>query len=177
MSSKVIWVFFPKLIRIFLLSLGSIGILALILLVFADIIARNLFSVPIPGVLEISQYWLMVTLVAIGLWWASVDQSHVEVTLLTEHLGTTSRRVAAIIVAVVSIPFLVWLAWLGFDEAMKALARSEYAGAYRIPIWWVRFVIAAGFLALGIMIFLRTVRIVQYNDEVPSQHMEQPGVQ
>lgn len=177
MSSKAMWVFFSKLVRIFLLSLGSIGILALVLLIFADIIARNLFSVPIPGVLEISRYWLMVTLVAIGLWWASVDESHVEVTILTEHLGTTSRRVAAIIVAVVSIPFLFWLAWLGFFEAMKAMARSEYAGAYRIPIWWVRFVIAAGFFAFGIMIFLRIVRIVRCNDETPSQHMEQPGAQ
>jgi TRAP-type C4-dicarboxylate transport system permease small subunit len=168
---------FPSIWRIgktALIGLGTFCLYALVLLTFADVLSRNLFNRPIPGVLEVTEYWLMVPMVFIGIWWAGLGHEHVRVTMLTEALGRNSLKLAESVVALISILILLRMAWLGFHVAYESMSDGEYAGAYKIVIWPVRFVTALGFLSFALVI-AKHIYLVLFRAETDAEeHMESP---
>lgn len=158
-------------------GLGAFCLFALILLIFLDVLSRNLFNTPIPGALEVTEYWLMVPLVSVGIWWAGVGHEHVRVSMLTEILGRNALRLADTIVSLLSIAILLRMAWLGFGVAFESMADGEYAGAYKIVIWPVRFIAALGFLSFALVLVTHVYTFLAGagpEAEVHEDHMESP---
>ncbi len=153
-------------------GLGTFCIIALISLVFIDVLARNIFNKPIPGVMEVTEHWLMVPMAFVGIWWAGLKNEHVRVTILTEVLGSKSRLVAELIVGVCAVMFLLLMSWIGLEVAIESYQDGEYAGAFKIITWPVRFVAAFGLFSFACVIALRLYTIVKAGRaEEPSSDM------
>lgn len=157
-----------------LTGLGSVCLYVLILLTFADVVSRNMFNTPIPGALEVTSYWLMVPMVFVGIWRAGVSHEHVRVSMLTEVLGRNALKLADGIVAVLSILILLKMAWLGFHVAFESMTDGEYAGAYKIAIWPVRFVTAVGFLSFALVIAQHLYVVLSGASPDADEPMESP---
>lgn len=146
--------------RVFV-GFGSFCIVALILLIFTDVLSRNIFNKPIPGVMEVTEHWLMVPLTFVGIWWAALKNEHVRVTILTEVLGSKSRLIAELIVGVCAVLFLLQTSWIGLQVAMESYQDGEYSGAFKIITWPVRFVVAIGFFSFACVIAMRLYTILK----------------
>lgn len=147
-------------------GLGNATLIGLILLIFADVLMRNLFNLPIPGVMEITEHWLTVPMVFIGIWWAGVTNEHVRVTMMTEKLGPKANLVAEGITSVVSAAILLIMSWYAFGVAYESFQDGEYAGAYELLIWPVRFVTGLGFFTLAIVILQRFYTLLRAGGEM-----------
>lgn len=165
---------FWRLGKAALTGLGSFCLYALIALTFTDVLMRNLFNKPVPGALEVTEYWLMVPMVFVGIWWAGVSHEHVRVSMLTEILGRNALKLTDGIVSVLSILILLRMAWLGFHVAFESMTDSEYAGAYKIVIWPVRFVSAVGFLSFALVIAQHLYGVLSGTTPEAEEHMESP---
>lgn len=155
-----------------LLSLGGLATAMLIVLTFGDVITRNLFNYPIPGALEMSEYWSMVTLVSVGIWWSGVIRDHVQVTLMTETLGPKTKRAFDILVEVISTIFLLSIALVSFQQAAQSMKEGEYAGAYMTIIWPVRYVFAIGFAAYAFVSVVHMVKLFNNVDEKSNDRVQ-----
>lgn len=144
-----------RLGKVAFVGLGNATLIGLILLVFADVLLRNLINMPIPGVMEVSEHWLMVPMVFVGIWWAGHSNEHVRVTMVTEKLGAKASLVAEIIVGMLSAALLTLMSWYAFTVAWSSYIDGEYAGAFEIIIWPVRFVTGLGFLSLALVVLQR----------------------
>ncbi|GAA0616207.1 TRAP transporter small permease [Paenochrobactrum glaciei] len=142
-------------------GLGTFCIIALILLIFSDVLSRNIFNKPIPGVMEMTEHWLMVPMTFVGIWWAALKNEHVRVTILTEVLGSKSRLIAEVVVGCCAAFFLLQMSWIGLGVAIESYQDGEYAGAFKIITWPVRFVAVIGFLSFACVIALRLYTILK----------------
>ncbi len=125
----------------FLLSaVSSVWIFAIMVVICADILMRNLFNAPISGVVEFIALSVPV-IVFLQMPNAVCERRLVRAELVIAPLETSRPRVAAIfnfvftiVGAVLFWKILVW-AWPDF---VKAFQSGEYAGmqgAYTIPVW------------------------------------------
>lgn len=155
-------------------GLGTFSILALISLIFIDVLSRNILNKPIPGVMEATEHWLMVPMTFVGIWWAGLKNEHVRVTILTEVLGPKSRMIAELIVGICVVLFLLQMSWVGLDVALESYQDGEYAGAFKIMIWPVRFVTIFGFLSFACVVVLRLFQILKAGraDEISTDATE-----
>ena len=155
-------------------GLGTFCIIALIALIFIDVLSRNILNKPIPGVMEVTEHWLMVPMAFVGIWWAGLKNEHVRVTILTEVLGPKSRLISELIVGLCSVFFLLQMAWVGLDVAIESYQDGEYAGAFKILIWPVRFVGVFGFFSFACVIAMRLYSILKAGraDEISTDATE-----
>ncbi|MDR5654791.1 TRAP transporter small permease [Ruixingdingia sedimenti] len=154
--------------------MGIVCIYALILLTFADVLARNLANQPIPGTLEVSMYWLMVPMSFVGIWWAGLQREHVRVTLLDDLMGANTARLAEIVVALAALGFLLATATVGFEEALKSMRGGEYEGAYKVVIWPVRFISALGFVGFALVVVAQLVQDLKTGVRPHGPTLEEP---
>lgn len=152
---------FWRLAKVAFVGLGNLTLVGLILLIFVDVVMRNTVNMPIPAVMEVTQHWMMVPMVFIGIWWAGLSNEHVRVTIMTEKLGPKAQLAAEVIGGVMSVLLLLVMSWYAFGVAYDSFESGEYAGAYEIYIWPVRFVTGLGFASLAILIAQRLYTLVR----------------
>lgn len=163
---------FVQIAKTAFVGLGNATLIGLILLIFGDVLMRNLFNLPIPGVMEITEHWLMVPMVFIGIWWAGVTNEHVRVTMMTEKLGPKAGLVSEGIVSALSVMMLLAMSWYAFGVAYESFQDGEYAGAYELLIWPVRFVTGLGFFSLAIIIAHRFYTLLLAGGETAQNSSE-----
>ena len=151
-------------------ALGTLVVLALVVVLNVDVIARGLFSAPLRGTYEIVQF-SVVMIVFLQL--ADV----VRVDRLTRSdglLGVIHLRRPAIaanlrrIINAVSAIFMGLIAYVTFPEFMHMWHTQDYFGVpglFTMPWWPVKLVIASG-TALSCLIFIFKVISAQDRPEM-----------
>ena len=89
--------------------IGIVSMLAMMLLTATDITLRYLFSLPIVGAPELTEF-LMLILVSFGLSYTAVKREHVIIDFVTQYL---SKRVKAVVNVTTHILGIgIFMAWL-----------------------------------------------------------------
>jgi len=131
--------------NVILFSVAAAVIVILMLHMIADVAGRYLFNKPIPGTLELVTYWWMPLIVFLSLGWAQQRGEHITVTLLTERLSPTWRRIVETAGDAISLIVVAILAWYALEGATKGLAVGKAStGLVPVPIWPLEFVAALG---------------------------------
>ncbi len=132
--------------------------LALAVLIFSDVLGREIFSYPIPGTKEIIQNSIVaVTFLQIPL--AIYSGSMLRTSIFSDALPPIGRRALRTIGAVLGLAFFLGLLWSTWPSFMDAYRIGEYEGegALRVPTWPVRgtvlIISAFGLVAYGSMIW------------------------
>lgn len=140
--------------RLFL-TVGALGMLAIMVGSFTDAIARRASAGSFGGVQEVMTI-LLVVITGAGLAPAQRRGNHVSTTILAERLPA---RVSAVVRALGLLVCLVFVAWLSIallQDAVTSTRVGEYAfGTYRVPIWPGRLALAVGFMALSVELLLQ----------------------
>lgn len=141
--------------------LSGFGILLIVLMlvnIVADITLRSSINEPIQGTLELTTYWYMVGITFIGIWMAQVRQEHISVSMVTDRFDAPTQRAFDIFSGLLTLAFLTAISWFGLNSALHHMARGEFAGADRIPVWPIRFIVPAALVAYAITLVMHLVR-------------------
>lgn len=147
-------------------ALGTLVVLALVVVLNLDVIARGVFSEPIPGVYEMVQFSVvMIVFLQLG--------DVVRVDRLTRSdgfltvIGARRPRVAANmrrIINAVSAIFMGLVAYITFPEFLEMWHTKDYFGVpglFTLPWWPVKLVIAFG-TALSCLVFV--IKVISAQD-------------
>jgi TRAP-type C4-dicarboxylate transport system permease small subunit len=129
---------------------GAVFLIPLMLGTAADVIFRDLFNLPIMGVVESSGY-LLAVFILLGLGYAEQVKAHVKVTIMTSRLSPRAQLVLRIITSLISLFIFSILAWQGLIVGIEERTVSDLL---RIPQYPFRILVAVGafFVCLELLI-------------------------
>lgn len=115
------------------LTLGGV-----VLLVAADVILRSLrLSRGVPGIIEITEYGLLVTTVA-GATWVMRQGAHVAVEIVVDMLPPRRRAVAAWCAALICFGICVVLTYAGLRAVLRSMELNTLViKTFVFPEWWL----------------------------------------
>ena len=126
-------------------GVGACFLIPLMLITAADVVGRDVFNHPIPGVIELSQYLLAVSIL-LGLAYTQQIKGHVGVSILISRLSTRAQLLVNLVGTLVSLFLFVLLAWQGL---VVGLGEKTVSDMLRVPQYPFRLLVAvAAFLTL-----------------------------
>jgi TRAP-type C4-dicarboxylate transport system permease small subunit len=105
----------------------------MMLITTADVFGRYLFASPLPGAFEITQILLAATIFA-GLPIVTLKQEHVTVTIASDRLPASLRRVHAALASLVGALILATVAWRLAGQAARLASYGDTTSLLRIPL-------------------------------------------
>lgn len=136
---------------------GSIGLLALLIHVTADVLARDLLGRPIPATNEIVSNYYMVLIAFLPLAWVEQRRAMVTVELLEPLVGPRLRDLSDRLVALLSSLVYGTIAWVTWSDAVRALRVGSFVDVlgHAVPMWPTAFLPPAGFVLACLVTLLR----------------------
>ena len=143
------WLMWVDRLSVGLAIVGGVATIAMMLNVVVDVIGRSVFSRPLAGTLELTQFAWMPILVSLGLGYALLQGEHIRVNLLTAPTKSRTQRVIEIVGMTFTLCIAALLAWYGGVKAAGAMSIGERAvGVSWLDIWPFRWVIVVGMVGL-----------------------------
>ncbi|SEO74295.1 TRAP transporter small permease [Aquisalimonas asiatica] len=126
------------------------GVIAMAFLLFlmvgtsSDVASRFFLGNSIPGVFEMAEL-AMVVCVMFGLGWAQQGRKHIRVTLLVDRLPPRARAGLEAFAWIATAILLMLIAAPATQEAYHSTLDREFRwGVVRMPVWWVKIIVALG---------------------------------
>jgi TRAP-type C4-dicarboxylate transport system permease small subunit len=119
-------------------------VIPLMLLTTADVISRVVWSKPIAGTFELSEY-LLAIVILLGAAYTQQVKGHVGVDFVTKRFGPRLRAFCEILSYAGCMAILVLLAWQGYERAMEETTVSDML---RIPQAPLRMLVAVAGLTI-----------------------------
>ena len=139
-AENLLWIFFVA---------STVAVIALSLLIFADMAMRTAFDLSIEGGIEVSEY-ILVAVGFLGLGYAQLKGGHVSVDVLIFRFSPRVQRWLSIVQLVVLIVFFVMMALQIGKEAYIAWIEHESRSGTTllIPTWPAKFIAFIGSVML-----------------------------
>lgn len=138
--------------RLFALAGVSVA-LGVALMVVGSIAARALWSRPLPGDVELTQFGIALC-ISLALPWAQARGAHILVDFFTQKARPRTLAVLDSAGALLMAMFYALLAWRTTVGAVSVGQAREASMILDLPMWWVYAALAPG-LALAALIALR----------------------
>ena len=140
--------------------LAAASIVAMVLAIAADVVVRNITGGSLPGMIEVAETSLVVS-VFFGLAWAAANGEHVAVTLRADRFNQATMRVVNIFVWARSSAFIAWLRYASIRRAVDSTQMlEERFGIVRWPMYPMRWVLVVGLVALLLVTLLNLARAI-----------------
>lgn len=131
-------------LALWLLLLGSVGMVAATLVGVADVVGTEFFGRPVLGTLEFTES-TMVLVVFGALAYAQQRRAHIRVELLYSHVGPRAKSFMEVVTHVIAFLFFLLVGWLGWVELEYAWEIKESTmGSVRFPLYPARFLLLVG---------------------------------
>jgi TRAP-type C4-dicarboxylate transport system permease small subunit len=130
---------------------AALLILALMLMISADVIGRAVFSSPLYGVPELTKFSI-VCIAWLQMAYTLRQDKHLRSTLLLDALPRLPRRAMIVLNCVMGAAMMSIIAWYSWPEMLRAYANGVFEGEHpvRVPVWpiWGIVILGAGTMAL-----------------------------
>ncbi|AZT82557.1 TRAP transporter small permease [Marinobacter sp. NP-4(2019)] len=152
----------------FLSYFGMIGILAMMVHICADVIARTVFEVSVPATLEMVTRYYMLMLVLLPLAWVESKRLMIVVEAFSSVFGKLGLRVVDVLVAIACIGVYSVLAVSTWDKAMEQFDVGAYIVALdtQIIVWPGYFALPFGF-GLAALVCLARIPLLLFPQSAP----------
>ena len=116
---------------------GALGLIALLLHVSAEVVARNLLGTPIPATHQIVSHYYMVLIAFLPLAWVERTRAMIAVELIEGFLPGPVKRLSDILVALIACTIYAVLAWVTWEVFVKNFTVGAFVDVLgrRLPIW------------------------------------------
>lgn len=143
------WVRIINLLSTVIVVPAALACLAMMLHVIADVVGRTFFNRPLPGTLEITQYWWMMAIVFGAFGYAQVRGDHIRATIVPELMGPRGQRGAEILAVALLAVLGVFVAYYGWHAALASREIREVSNSSPpVPIWPLVFLVPFGAISL-----------------------------
>jgi TRAP-type C4-dicarboxylate transport system permease small subunit len=156
-----------------LLYVGVLATFGMMCLTSADALSRYLFNSPILGALELTEKYLMVAAIFLGLSYAYRGGLFIRVTLLVDHLSGKARIAADYFAHLTTLAFCVFMVLATGQQAIRGLSDDTQLSTLPILVGPSYSFVPVGFLALTVMLVIdlsrvRSGRSLLVSQEAPS---------
>ena len=141
--------------------LASMLLIGMALFIGLDTLLRYFFNAPIAGVLELSENFIMVSLVYLCISATFAGNEHIRVDLLASKLPPKVRGLIEIVMNVIVLIIIVIVCkqnWMQFSKALQS--GEKIHGAISVPIAPAYFIIIFGLSLLAIRLVLVSVKLI-----------------
>ena len=156
-----------------LLYVGVFATFAMMCLTSADALSRYAFNRPILGAFEITEKYLMVAAIFMGLSYGYRGGLFIRVTFLVDRLSGPARLVADYFAFLVSLLFCAVLLWATGVQGFRALHDDTELSTLPILVGPAYCLVPIGFLALTLLMLVDLPRVrrrqsLLFTQEAPS---------
>lgn len=117
--------------------IGGSVLAVTMVLVSTDAILRHLFSAPIPWQFTLTESYLMVAGIALGLPWGYRTGGRIRINLLLVYLPEKARRPLLRVGNLIVAPYIAVLAWKAAERTYEAFAHNDMMmGIIDWPVGW-----------------------------------------
>lgn len=131
-------------------GLGGLCAAAVALMVVASIAGRALWSKPIPGDVELTQFGIALCL-SLCLPWAQAQRANILVDFFTQRASRPTLRTLDRIGAVLLAVMVALLAWRTAVGALAVHEAHEATMILDLPMWWTYALLAPGLLLTAVI--------------------------
>ncbi len=142
-----------------LVWLAVLATLALMLLTTADAASRYLLNSPITGAYEVTEKYLMVAGIFLGLAYAYRRGVFIRVTFLVDRLPAPLKLGCHYLAQTISLAYCLFFVFATAREALRASADGTTLSTVPIPLAPAYFLVPAGFLAMTIFMLIDLTRV------------------
>src|SRR5881398_2646000 len=163
-------------LAVFMVLLGSLGMLASMIICVADVIGTNFFDWPVPGTLEFTES-TMVLIVFGALAFTQEKRGHIRVEILHGFMSARGKSLADLFTHFLALVFFVLLAWYSFGELSYSWEIGEATmGTIRFPLYPARTLLTAGAVLLVLQLVLDVIAdfVRARRGQPPPQHGPAP---
>jgi TRAP-type mannitol/chloroaromatic compound transport system permease small subunit len=144
-------------LAVFMVLLGSIGMLASMAICVADVIGTNVFNWPVPGTLEFTES-TMVLIVFGALAFTQENRGHIRVEILHGLFSPRVQSFLDMLTHLVALAFFGLLAWYSFGELSYSWEIGEATmGTIRFPLYPARVLLSVGAVLLILQLALDVI--------------------
>ena len=137
--------------------LGAAAALAVALMTVASIAGRALWSTPIPGDVELTQFGIAWAL-SLSLPWCQLRGANIIVDFFTQHLRERKMRVLDGVGAVLLALMCTLLAWRTSVGALAVREAGETSMILALPMWWAYASLAPGLALAAVVALVQAAR-------------------
>ena len=145
--------------EIALLYVGVFATFAMMCLTSADALSRYAFNRPILGAFEITEKYLMVAAIFMGLSYGYRGGLFIRVTFLVDRLSGTARLAADYFAFLVSLLFCAVFLWATAVQGLRGLSEDIELSTLPILVGPAYCLVPIGFLALTILMLVDLPRV------------------
>jgi TRAP-type C4-dicarboxylate transport system permease small subunit len=163
-------------LAVFMVLLGSLGMLASMAICAADVVGTNFFDWPVPGTLEFTES-TMVLIVFGALAFTQEKRGHIRVEILYALFPPAVQSLLDLLTHLIALAFFVLLAWYSFGELSYSWEINESTmGTIRFPLYPARLLLTAGTVLLILQLALDVIADLRrtMRGEGPPQHGPAP---
>jgi TRAP-type C4-dicarboxylate transport system permease small subunit len=150
------WLHRGELVLVFMSMLAAVAIMCL---TSADALSRYLLNRPIIGAYEITEKYLMVAAIYLGLSYAYRGGVFIRVTFLVDRLPRAVKVVVNYLAHLVSLAFCLIILVATTQQALRGLEDDTTLSALPIPVGPAYSLVPIGFLALTLVMLADFTRI------------------
>lgn len=131
-------------LALWLLLLGTVGMIAAMLVGVADVVGTEFLGRPVLGTLEFTES-TMVLVVFGALAYAQERRAHIRVELLYSYAGPRGKSFMEAVTHIVAFIFFALVAWQGYGELLYSWEIKESTmGSVRFPLYPARVLLLLG---------------------------------
>jgi TRAP-type C4-dicarboxylate transport system permease small subunit len=145
--------------ELLLVSAGALAAFGMMLLTSADAISRYLLNRPILGAYEITEKYLMVAAIFLGLSYAARSGAFIRVTFLVDRLPRRPRLVVDHLAHLATLAWCLIFLLASGQQAIRALGDSTTLTTVPVLVGPSYLLVPAGFLALAILLLADLPRV------------------
>ncbi len=153
-----------------LMFIGGFGVIAMMLNIVADVVAKLLWNAPIQGTVEMSSYYYMVALVMLPMAFVEMQDQQISVDLLFNHFPAWLQKAALVFGFLAAAAILAVMTWRSGLDAVRALRVGEVVmGGREVVVWPSRMVLPLGFGLASLAALLRAILVLRGQPVTQSQ--------
>ncbi len=164
------WLWRGELVLVYASAFATIGMMGL---TSADALSRYLLNRPIVGAYEITEKYLMVAAIYLGLSYAYRGGVFIRVTFLVDHLPPPMKLLADYLAYLVTLLFCLITLVATTQQALRGLRDDTTLSALPLLVGPAYCLVPLGFLALTLLMLvdltrIRSSRSYLFREETPS---------
>ena len=140
--------------------ISCVGVFIMMILITADVFARNVFGIPVPGVYEITENFLMPLIVfpALGYtYWVGILPRLTELVTKAPQKFRVFHHYLLLVIDTVVFALLTYYG-LQFAVAGLEISMAIPVAGILVPIWPIYFLVPLGFFLVLIEVLMRFVK-------------------
>jgi TRAP-type C4-dicarboxylate transport system permease small subunit len=139
--------------------IAGAGLVAMLVLVVADIIGIKIFSKPIPGGIEVTAF-LGVVALGFAIAYTQVLHGHIQVDFLIMYLPARMKAILETLTILFSMILFVLLTWQSYKYGIVLRDSGEVSMTQRIPFYPFVFALAFCYLATFLVLLMDFIRAI-----------------